>query len=52
MLSTCISHLAIIGLENQFPLFLRIAVLHRFYCILLFAGGLKDYAEVMVSVDF
>ena len=25
-------HLAIIGLENQFSDFLRVAVLHRFYC--------------------
>ena len=25
-------HLAITGLENQFPVFLRVAVLHRFYC--------------------
>ena len=25
-------HLAIIGLENQFLVFLRVAVLHRFYC--------------------
>ena len=27
----------IIGLENQFSVFLRVAVLHRFYCILLIA---------------
>ena len=27
-------HLAIIGLENQFLVFLRMAVLDRFYCIL------------------
>ena len=27
-------HSAIIGLENQFLLFLRVAVLHRFYCII------------------
>ena len=26
-------HLAIIGLENQFAVFLRVAVLHRFYCV-------------------
>ena len=26
-------HLAIIGLENQFSVFLRVAVLHRFYCV-------------------
>ena len=26
-------HKAIIGLENQFMVFLRVAVLHRFYCI-------------------
>ena len=25
-------HLAIIGLENQFAVFLRVAVLRRFYC--------------------
>ena len=25
-------HKAIIGLENQFSVFLRVAVLHRFYC--------------------
>ena len=25
-------HLAIIGLENQFLVFLRVAVLHRFNC--------------------
>ena len=25
-------HEAIIGLENQFLVFLRVAVLHRFYC--------------------
>ena len=25
-------HLAIISLENQFLVFLRVAVLHRFYC--------------------
>ena len=25
-------HKAIIGLENQFLFFLRVAVLHRFYC--------------------
>ena len=25
-------HLAIIGLENQFSVFLRVVVLHRFYC--------------------
>ena len=25
-------HLAIIGLENLFLVFLRVAVLHRFYC--------------------
>ena len=28
-------HLAIIGLENQFSGFLRVAVLHRFYCIII-----------------
>ena len=28
-------HKVIIGLENQFPAFLRVAVLYRFYCILL-----------------
>ena len=28
-------HLAIIGLENQFSVFLREVVLHRFYCISL-----------------
>ena len=28
-------HSAIIGLENQFVVFLRVAVSHRFYCILL-----------------
>ena len=27
--------LAITGLENQFSVFLRVAVLHRFYCISL-----------------
>ena len=26
-------HLAIIGLEKQFLVFLRVAVLHRFYCM-------------------
>ena len=26
-------HKAIIGLENKFVVFLRVAVLHRFYCI-------------------
>ena len=26
-------HKSIIGLENQFLVFLRVAVLHRFYCI-------------------
>ena len=30
ILLTCIN--AIIGLENQFSVFLRVAVLHRFYC--------------------
>ena len=25
-------HLAIIGLENQYSVFMRVAVLHRFYC--------------------
>ena len=28
-------HLAIIGLENQFLVFLRMAVLHSFYCKLI-----------------
>ena len=27
-------HLVIIGLENHFLVFLRVAVLHRFYCIM------------------
>ena len=31
ILLTCI--IAIIGLENQFVVFFRVAVLHRFYCI-------------------
>ena len=26
-------HLAIIDLENQFSVFFRVAVLHRFYCM-------------------
>ena len=26
-------HYVIIGLENQFVVFLRVAVLHRFYCV-------------------
>ena len=26
-------HYAIIGLENHFSVFLRVAILHRFYCI-------------------
>ena len=28
-------HKAIIGLENQFVVFLRVAFLHRFYCIFM-----------------
>ena len=28
-------HLAIIGLENQFSVFLRVAILHRFFCIFI-----------------
>ena len=28
-------HYGIIGHENQFLVFLRVAILHRFYCILL-----------------
>ena len=31
-------HLVIIGLENQFLVFLRVATLHRFYCIFNFMG--------------
>ena len=31
-------HKAIIGLGNQFLVFLRVAVLHRFYCIHLLVG--------------
>ena len=27
-------NLAVFGLENQFSVFLRVAVLHRFYCTL------------------
>ena len=28
-------HYAIIGLENQFVVYMRVVVLHRFYCIFL-----------------
>ena len=36
ILLTCI--MAIIGLESQFSVFLRVVVLHRFYCIYIFAA--------------
>ena len=31
-------HSAIIGLDNQFSVFMRVAVLHRFYCNDCFSG--------------
>ena len=34
MLNTFDLHLAIIGLETQFLVFLRVAFLYKFYCIL------------------
>ena len=40
-------HSALIGLKNQFSVFLRVAVLHRFYCIqnLNFKGAAFLYAD-------
>ena len=33
----------IVGLENQFVVFLRVAVLHRFYCMVLPLNQLALY---------
>ena len=38
-------HLAIIGLENQFSVFLRFAVLHRFYCMC--KTSLDTHADIL-----
>ena len=43
-------HLAIIGLENQFVVFLRATVLHRFYCKMK-QSSIDDYIYP-VSVGF
>ena len=37
-------HQAIIGLENHFSVFLRVTVLHAFYCTLKFACRKFSYA--------
>ena len=50
----------IIGLENQFLIFLKVAVLHKFYCIfLIFQAREKEYedsiaqsGEAVVSIRF
>ena len=51
-------HLAKIGLENQFVVFLRVAVLHRFYCTLYWihkiTGGKKlhNYSKKVLNKCF
>ena len=51
----------IIGLENQFPVFLRVAVLHRFYCKSNMPGeilsgfvfkGILSGAILMIKLEF
>ena len=37
-------HSALIGLENQFVVFLRVAVLHRFYCTV------KPHHNLMITI--
>ena len=38
-------HSAIAGLENEFLVFLRVVVSHRFYCIYTFMIMLKDHVS-------
>ena len=43
-------HLAIIGHENQFLVFFKVAVLHRFYCAIMncfFASG--DFCRLLIT---
>ena len=42
-------HYLIIGLENQFSVFLRVAVLRRFYCIFLLIYICALLFEAMVK---
>ena len=41
---------AIIGVENQFLVFLRVAVLHRFYCIAIYRLVIEPRHEISSNV--
>ena len=43
-------HSLIIGLENLFVVFLRVAVLHRFYCIMLSASAVIEMSYFQARI--